>query len=77
MHIGIDFDNTIVGYDSLFHRAALERGLIPPDLPATKSRVRDHLRRAGREDAWIELQGCVYGARLRRSGSLSRGAPVF
>jgi len=64
MHIGIDFDNTIVSYDSLFHRAALERGLIPPDLPATKSCVRDHLRRAGREDDWIKLQGCVYGPRL-------------
>jgi hypothetical protein len=64
MHIGIDFDNTIVCYDTLFHRVALERGWIPPDLPANKSRVRQHLQGAGREDAWIELQGCVYGARL-------------
>ena len=32
MILGVDFDNTIVAYDSLFHRVALERGLIPADL---------------------------------------------
>jgi hypothetical protein len=26
--------------------------------------VRDYLRQTGREDAWIELQGYVYGARM-------------
>ena len=32
MRIGVDFDNTLVCYDGVFHRAALERGLIPSDL---------------------------------------------
>ena len=62
--IGVDFDNTIVCYDALFHRVARERGLAPADLPVNKSDVRNHLRRAGREDAWTEMQGCVYGPRM-------------
>ena len=62
MVIGIDFDNTIVSYDELFHRLAAERGLIPPEVPRRKASVRDFLRRSGREDAWTELQGHAYGA---------------
>ena len=58
--IGVDFDNTIVCYDGVFHRAAVERGLIPPELPVSKGQVRDHLRRLGQEHAWTELQGEVY-----------------
>ena len=61
MVIGVDFDNTLVSYDGLFHSLALERGLIGPDVGADKDSVRDHLRRAGREDAWTELQGYGYG----------------
>lgn len=64
MHIGVDFDNTIVCYDALFHRVALERGLIPAELPVNKSDVRNHLRRIGKEDAWTEMQGYVYGGRM-------------
>jgi hypothetical protein len=64
MIVGIDFDNTIVCYDGAFHRAACERGLIPPHIPTTKERVRDFLRSIGREDDWTELQGYVYGARM-------------
>jgi hypothetical protein len=64
MLVGIDFDNTIVCYDGLFHRLAAERGLIPEELPATKGHVRDHLRATGREPLWTELQGVAYGPRL-------------
>lgn len=62
--LGIDFDNTIVCYDALFHALALERGLIPRDLPATKAQVRDFLRAAGREEEWTRLQGIAYGPRI-------------
>ncbi|MGA2556377.1 MAG: aminoglycoside phosphotransferase family protein [Verrucomicrobiota bacterium] len=62
--IGVDFDNTIVCYDALFHRVARERGLAPADLPVNKSEVRNHLRRIGREEVWTEMQGDVYGARM-------------
>jgi hypothetical protein len=64
LRIGIDFDNTIVCYDAVFHRAACERGLIPEGVTPTKSGVRDWLRQAGREDDWTELQGYIYGARM-------------
>lgn len=64
MRIGLDFDNTIVGYDALFHRVALEQGVIPAGLPVNKVAVRDHLRQAGREPLWTEMQGTVYGARM-------------
>ena len=64
MIVGVDFDNTIVCYDKAFHRAACERGLIPPDIPATKEQVRNYLRSIGKEDEWTELQGYVYGARM-------------
>ena len=64
MRLGIDFDNTIVCYDALFHRVALEDGWIPASLPANKSDVRNHLRAIGREDVWTEMQGRVYGPRL-------------
>lgn len=64
MLIGLDFDNTIVCYDRLFHRLAGERGLVPPALPVAKQAVRDFLRAAGREDEWTELQGIAYGPRI-------------
>jgi hypothetical protein len=64
MRIGIDFDNTIACYDGVFHKAALAKGLIPRDLGASKNAVRDHLNGTGRKDAFTELQGYVYGARM-------------
>jgi len=64
MRLGIDFDNTIVCYDALFHRVALEGAWIPANLPANKSDVRNHLRQIGREVVWTEMQGRVYGPRL-------------
>ena len=64
MRVGIDFDNTIVCYDALFHRVCRERGLIPASVPVNKSEVRNYLRQVGREEDWTEMQGCVYGARM-------------
>ena len=63
MLVGVDFDNTIICYDSVFYEVALEQGLIPADIPATKGEVRDYLRQIGREDDWTKLQGYAYGAR--------------
>ncbi len=64
MRIGFDFDNTIVSYDMLFHRVAVEQSLVPASLPKSKLAVRDYLREIDKEDAWTELQGCVYGSRM-------------
>jgi hypothetical protein len=65
MLIGVDFDNTIVCYDGLVHRAAVDRGLIPATVPASKGAIRDYLRAEGQEDGWTALQGYVYGAAIR------------
>lgn len=65
MRIGIDFDNTIAGYDHLFLAAAQERGLLPADFRGAKKTVRDTLRAMPEgELRWTELQGLVYGARM-------------
>ncbi len=64
MRIGIDFDNTIISYEYMFHDAAVRRGLIPAATPSDKTAVRDTLREAGLEDAWTELQGIVYGPEI-------------
>ncbi len=64
LRIGLDFDNTLVDYDRLFARVAREQGIIPAGLPPVKSRVRDYLRRRGREADWTRLQGLVYGERM-------------
>lgn len=67
MKIGIDFDNTIVSYDALFHKVALEQNLIPDTIPVNKVAVRDHLRKIGQEDRWTIMQGYVYGARMEEA----------
>jgi hypothetical protein len=64
MRIGIDFDNTIVSYDALFYKVAVEQALVPVDLPKSKLAVRDYLRKIGNEPAWTELQGYVYGTKM-------------
>ncbi|MCC7145932.1 MAG: hypothetical protein IT443_05760 [Phycisphaeraceae bacterium] len=64
MLIGIDFDNTIVCYDGVFHRVAVAEGLIPPVVGQGKNDVRDYLRSVGREEDWTRLQGLVYGRRI-------------
>lgn len=68
MRIGLDFDNTIVSYDRVFHLVALEERLIPDDLPPSKLGIRDYLRKLDKEDAWTEMQGYVYGARMADAG---------
>ena len=64
LRIGIDFDNTLASYDGVFYEAALEKKLIPPHIQQSKGAVRDYLRTIGKEDAWTELQGYIYGARM-------------
>lgn len=64
LRLGIDFDNTLVCYDPLFHKLATERQLIPLDTPVSKGAVRDALRANDHEETWIAMQGEVYGARI-------------
>ncbi len=60
--IGIDFDNTIICYDDLFHKLAVQNGLIEKKIAKTKKSVRARVRAtADGEMKWQELQGKVYG----------------
>jgi len=69
MRLGVDFDNTIVCYDQLFHQVAIEKGLIPEGILSSKEEVRSYLRQQGREQAWTELQGDVYGPRIEEASA--------
>ena len=60
--IGLDFDNTLVRYDKLFHQLAVEKNLIDASLPASKTIIRDYLRRQERIN--LPLAGEVYGSRI-------------
>ena len=62
--LGLDFDNTLVRYDKLFHQLAIEKGLIEKTLPADKTTIRDYLRGQGRDEQFTMLQGEVYGLRI-------------
>lgn len=87
--IGIDFDNTIAGYDELMHAIALDRNLITPDLEKNKKMIRDTIRKApGGEIEWRRVQAAVYGKRMREARLMKgvgeffhecekRGAPVY
>ena len=77
MRIGIDFDNTLAGYDHLFAEAARGRGWMDVPLDQGKQALRDALR-AGLdgENNWRSLQAEVYGARMAEA-SLLDGAAYF
>lgn len=62
--LGLDFDNTLVRYDKLFHQVAVEKGLIEKSLPANKTAIRDYLRNQGQDEQFTLLQGEVYGLRI-------------
>ena len=64
MKVGVDFDNTIVSYDKVFHQVALEKSLIKSNLSISKIAVRDYLKDKGQNEIWTELQGYVYGKRM-------------
>lgn len=77
MRIGIDFDNTIVNYDGVFYRVAVEQGIVPQTLSPNKVAVRNWLREAGKEDLWTEMQGYVYGARMNDADAYPGAIPFL
>jgi hypothetical protein len=75
--IGIDFDNTLISYDVLFHGLALEAGLIGAAIPVDKRAIRDEVRRSAQGDqAWQALQGTAYGPRIGAAAP-APGAKAF
>jgi hypothetical protein len=75
--IGVDFDNTVVGYDDLMHEMGVERGLIPPHFAKNKKQIRDSIRRsAGGDTEWQRVQSIVYGRRMAEA-RLIEGVQTF
>lgn len=77
MRIGLDFDNTIVSYDWLFHKVAFEQGHIPASLAKNKLAVRNYLREHDQEPVWMQMQGYVYGARMQEAKIFEDAAMVI
>jgi hypothetical protein len=67
MIIGLDFDNTIVSYDELFHKVSVEQKLIDQTFEINKIKIRDYLRSIDKEEIWTEMQGYVYGYRMQEA----------
>lgn len=75
--IGLDFDNTIVTYDGVFHRLALEDRLIGRDAVPSKRGIRDAVRNLpDGERAWQQLQADAYGPRMAEAAMI-QGVPEF
>lgn len=69
--IGLDLDNTIINYGTLFYDIALRKKWIPEECGKDKIGVREYLQNKGRNDLWTELQGLIYGPHL------THAAPYF
>ncbi|MBI5519121.1 MAG: hypothetical protein HY916_03560 [Desulfovibrio sp.] len=73
--IGLDLDNTLVGYDELLCDLAVSEGYLPPPAPPGSSlflgkrALRDCLRAKGEhgEQEWRKLQALIYGAHMPRA----------
>ncbi len=66
--IGLDFDNTIVIYDDVFYRHAIEDFGMPTDISADKPSIRAYFwAYEGGRDHWVELQGIVYGTKMEEA----------
>ena len=79
MNIGIDFDNTIAHYDTLFREVAMKEGIIDGKWDDKgKTELRDHLRRQPNgEKSWMKLQGLVYGKYMHGAKMMSGMANFF
>lgn len=65
---GIDFDNTLVNYDNVFYKRALQVGLITSDMERDKRNIRDKIRALpDGEIKWQKLQAFIYGKGMKDS----------
>lgn len=67
MRIGIDLDNTLISYDSIFFETALSKGLINQNFPKTKIAIRDYLRKINKDNTFTELQAEIYGPLVKNA----------
>jgi len=63
--VGVDFDNTIVSYDDVMYKVAVDAGLVSPETRRTKKNIRDCIRKLPNgEAAWQRIQAIIYGLRM-------------
>lgn len=63
--IGVDLDNTIINFDELFHKIALNWGYISLSDKKSKKLIRDKIRRlVDGENKWQKLQAVLYGEKI-------------
>lgn len=74
--IGIDFDNTIVDYESVFRTVAIRSGLVDAAFAGAKSELRSVVRAQHGEFAWMRLQAIVYGHEIS-AATVYRGFREF
>ena len=68
MILGFDFDNTIICYDNLFYRCALDHGWISEKESPKKNDIRNAVRKLqDGENKWRQLQLEVYGKRISKA----------
>jgi hypothetical protein len=74
--LGIDFDNTLIDYDTALAKIASERGLVEA-AAGGKRAIRDRIRQLpDGEINWQKCQALLYGSRITE-GELAQGVPRF
>lgn len=76
--LGIDFDNTLVNYDDVIYRRALQEGLITPNMGRNKKNIRDKIRKLPNgEFKWQKLQAFIYGQGIHDAMLFEGVKPFF
>ncbi len=66
--VGVDFDNTIISYDELMYKTALNGNLITPECPKDKKAIRQTIRALpDGEISWQKIQAMVYGSQIKQA----------
>jgi hypothetical protein len=76
--IGTDFDNTLVNYDVLFRREAIDRGFFAANSKDGKKSIRDKVRQSpGGDGAWQRLQAVIYGKKVGEAPAMPGARDFF
>ena len=68
MLIGLDFDNTLAHYDSVFAAEARKQCLVSDEWKGTKQELKDKLYSTqGGDKSWQKIQGQVYGPSMHKA----------
>lgn len=69
MKIAIDFDNTIVNYSELFHKAAMLEN-VQVDQNLSKNEIKEYIKSSNNHEwpkKWIDIQGRCYGELIQET----------